>query len=206
MSNDFEWSGSDEDEEPESADTVERGDSGKSGLVQNHVYFYSRIDDSSALKFNRMIRSVDRDNQQLAIERGDTELDPIVVHVNSIGGIVSSGVSMLDTLKSVKSPVHTIVEGSAASSATLITVAGDKRFITPNSYMLIHQITGGYRAKYETFSDQSENMKRMMDMLKRIYNKNCDISPEKLDESIMNECYFWPDDCLEYGMVDEVKQ
>ena len=83
---------------------------------------------------------------------------PIKLHIQSDGGEVFAAFSAVDTIQKCKVPVETIIEGCAASAATIISVAGSRRFITPYSHMLIHQISSGFWGKMHEFEDEMKNL------------------------------------------------
>lgn len=76
------------------------------------------------------------------------EYKPIKLYITSNGGYVYQVFSIIDTIKSLVVPVHTICRGFVASAGTLLSLAGEKRFITENSYMLIHELRAGTWGKY----------------------------------------------------------
>ena len=87
----------------------------------------------------------DNDNDNIKIT---FEYKPIKLYITSNGGYVYQVFSIIDTIKSLVVPVHTICKGFVASAGTLLSLAGEKRFITKNSYMLIHELRAGTWGKY----------------------------------------------------------
>jgi ATP-dependent Clp protease protease subunit len=73
---------------------------------------------------------------------------PIKLYITSNGGLVYQVFMAIDTIMNMKVPVHTICKGLVASAGTLLSLAGRKRYITENSYMLIHQIRSGMTGKF----------------------------------------------------------
>ena len=65
---------------------------------------------------------------------------------------------MLDLIKNLNNPVHTYVDGFAASAATLLSLSGEKRFMTKNSLMLIHQLSSGFMGKFTEIKDENDNL------------------------------------------------
>ena len=82
--------------------------------------------------------------QLLFLDAQDSEKD-IYLYINSPGGVITSGLAMLDTMNFIKSDVQTIAIGMAASMASVLLAGGTKgkRFALPNSTILIHQPSGG---------------------------------------------------------------
>ena len=86
---------------------------------------------------------------------------PLPAHINlfisSYGGALHAGLGMIDTIRNFPVPIHTHVEGAAASAATLMSVAGAHRTCTTNSLMLVHQFSSGAWGKYEKLKDDIKN-------------------------------------------------
>ena len=83
------------------------------------------------------------------------------IFINSGGGSVVSGISSMDTILRTKVPVHTYVDGLAASAATFLSVVGNYRFMSRNSYMLIHQLSSSFWGTYANFEDEKQKIDLM---------------------------------------------
>ena len=101
-------------------------------------------------------------------------------------------------------PIYTIIEGEAASAATLISVVGHKRFINSNAHMLIHQITSGFWGKMMEIEDEFKNLNLYMSKLKSIYENHTNLSEKKLNRILKKDIVWDSDTCLKYGLVDEI--
>ena len=108
------------------------------------------------------------------------EPKPIYLHINSFGGSVFSAFSVIDTIKNLRIPVVSIIEGAAASAATLISVACDYRIIYETSYMLIHQLSSGSWGKMSELEDEMENLKELMNAIRKNRREYRDISSNPL--------------------------
>ena len=173
---------------------------------ENRVYFYAHVTESSVLDLNKVLRSLDTEMQCLAVRFG-LKSSPfhIKLHIHSGGGDLFSGLAAVDTIRSLKTDVHTYIDGSAASAATLMSLAGDKRFIHKNSLMLIHQLSAMMvEGTHEQFKDEFENQQRLMDRIKTLYREKANMSDEVLEELLKHDLWLDADKCLEYGLVDEV--
>lgn len=89
------------------------------------------------------------------------EPKPQKIYINSIGGEIFAAIPLIDAIKNCTIPVHTYIEGIAASAASLIYMAGHKRFITKNSFMLIHELRTGVQGKYSEIMDE-KNCDKLM--------------------------------------------
>ena len=129
---------------------------------------------------------------------------PIYLHINSYGGSVFAGFAAIDMIISCKVPVYTIIEGCAASAATMMSIVGAKRFIRPNSYMLVHQLSSGCWGKMNEIEDEYENLKELMKNIKSIYEKYAKIPKKDLTDVLKHDLWWNPEKCMSYGLVDEL--
>ena len=132
------------------------------------------------------------------------EPNPIKLFITSNGGLLYQVFSAIDTIKNMMVPVHTYVKGFAASAATLLSLAGKRRFITENSYMLIHELRSGSWGKYSQLKDAYDNSTVLNDHIKNYYVKNTKLTKEELDEQLKQDVIWSPEKCLEKGLVDEI--
>ena len=129
---------------------------------------------------------------------------PIHLHVHSPGGSLFAGLSIYDTIKSCKSAVYTYVDGSAASAATLLVAAGKKRFMSKNSFMLIHQQQLEWAGKLDEFMDEIENQKELTETVVKIYLEETNMSEDQLKDILSHELWLNSEKCLELGLIDSI--
>ena len=146
---------------------------------------------------------LDKDLQVFKVKY-DSNPPPIKLHINSYGGSIFAGLSTVDVILNCKTPVHSYIDGSAASAATLISVVADKRFIYQNSHMLIHQLTSSMWGKFEDFKDEMENLDMLMTKIKNIYKKSTTMSTRQITEILKRDKWFDAEKCVELGLVDEI--
>lgn len=171
---------------------------------ENRIYFYAPVTESTVLDLNKLLRSMDIEMQCLSVRFG-TAAFPIELHIHSGGGDLFSGLAAVDTIRTIKSPVHTYVDGSAASAATLMSLAGKKRFIYKNSFMLIHQLSSMLlEGTHEEFKDEFENQQRLMNRIKALYREKAHMSEDTLEDLLKHDLWLDAEKCLEYGLVDEI--
>lgn len=132
--------------------------------------------------------------------------DPITMYVNSPGGSVTAGLSIVDTMNLVKAPVATIVTGLAASMGTIIASSGEKgqRFITPNAEYLIHQPMGGTGSgTQETdMAIVAQHLTRTRETLTKILADNANTSYENVAKDIERDNWLSAQESIDYGFVD----
>lgn len=172
-------------------------------VIGNNIYLYSGIDFGTALKINTNLAKL---NKRFLFAKAEFELMPedIKLYINSPGGIFFAGMSIVDNIRNSKTPITSIVDGMAASAATLISCAADKRYIRENAYMLIHQISGGYWGTFEGFLDESQNITSMMKRIIDFYEKNTKIPKKQLANMLKHDLYWDAKTCLKHGLVDEI--
>jgi len=197
-----------EEEEAEQPKILILSDGGRGSspsAVDSHdncIMFYGEVNGDNAKVLNKALRTMDKDLQVVKVKYG-VEV-PIKLYINSYGGSIFAGFSTVDTIKSLGTPVHTFIDGSAASAATLISVVGDKRFIHQNSFMLIHQLSSVMWGKYEEFKDEMENLDLLMSRIKEIYKEHCSIPKKELDEILKHDLWLDSAKCVKWGLVDEI--
>ena len=173
-------------------------------VEENRIYFYCPIGGSEALELNRLLRRLDVEMEYLK-NRLECREVPIHLHIHSPGGSVFAGLSIVDTIKNCKTSVYTYIDGSAASAATLVSIAGKKRFIGKNGYMLIHQPQIEWAGKFDEFMDEIANQKSLYEKVVSLYLEHTVIEEDDLKEMLDHELWMDSDRCLELGLVDKVK-
>ena len=170
---------------------------------ENKIYYYSNVNRESAVELNKKIGEIESKSLTL----GHTlDIDPptLKVLINSGGGSITAGISSMDTILRCKVPVETYVDGFCASAATFLSVVGSKRFISRNSYMLIHQLSSSFWGKYSEFKDEKENLDLMMKTIKNVYKEYTKVPMKKIDEILKHDLMWAAKTCLKYGLVDEI--
>jgi len=180
-----------------------RGKIDKVDSDANHIYFYSEVNRDSAFELINLLRDVDQANTSLQIKLGVDPI-PIYLHIMSNGGCVFSAFNVIDHIKACKNPVYSVIEGSAASAATLISVVCDKRYVRPSAYMLIHQISSGWEGKMCELEDEMKNLKELTDTLKTFYKDNTNMTPHQLTSLLRRDLWLNAKKCIEYGLADEL--
>ena len=170
---------------------------------ENKIYYYSNVNRESAAELNKKIGEIESKSLTLA---NTLDIDPptLKVLINSGGGSITAGISSMDTILRCKVPVHTYVDGFAASAATFLSVVGKKRFMSKNSYMLIHQLSSQLWGKYSEIEDEKKNLDLMMETIRTVYTEHTKVPTEELDEILKHDLLWDAKKCLEYGLVDEI--
>mgnify|MGYP001337381958 CR=1 FL=1 len=173
----------------------------------NDIYFYCSVNKKNIVKLITAIRDCTKKLQHAQIDLGIDYLR-INLHINSFGGSVFAALAAIDTITSNPIPIISIVEGGAASAATLISCVCHERKITPNSFMLVHQLSSGFWGKLEEIKDEFKNLKKLMKTLTKIYKKHTSIDDSEnttLKDLLKRDLWLSSSECLKYGMVDSVE-
>lgn len=128
----------------------------------------------------------------------------IKILLQSYGGTLDSCFALLDIMKISKTPIYTYNLNACMSAAALIYLNGHKRFAMPKSTVLIHAGQGGSVGGYDAVVAQTENYKRLMDMLKENVLEHTKIEKAFLNKQMKKEWYIYIDDQIKYGITDEV--
>ena len=143
--------------------------------------------------------------QLLYLEAQDPDKD-IQVYINSPGGSVTAGLAIYDTMQYIKADVSTICLGMAASMGAFLLSAGakGKRFALPNSEIMIHQPSGGFRGQATDISIHANNILRIKDNLNKIMAENTGKSFEEVVAATERDNFMSAQEALDFGLIDKV--
>lgn len=175
-----------------------------SPLGSNQIFFYDDVTKSSIYSLNRQLDIAAKSVQLLTINYNLKEVLPIELYIGSDGGEVFSAFSAVDRIKASVIPVHSYVEGMAASAATLLSVCAHKRFIRKNSFMLIHEVRSGVWGPFEDIKEEVKNLELIMKYIRTLYLAHTKFTDSDLDEILKQDMYLDANECLKFGLVDEI--
>ena len=143
--------------------------------------------------------------QMLFLEAEDPDKD-IYLYINSLGGVVTSGFSIYDTMNYIKPDVSTICIGQAASMGAFLLSCGakGKRYALPNSRIMIHQPLGGARGQATDIEIQAKEILRLKELLNDILAKNTGQKLAKIAKDTDRDFYMSAKEAEEYGIIDSV--
>jgi ATP-dependent Clp protease protease subunit len=143
--------------------------------------------------------------QLLYLEAEDPERD-ISLYINSPGGVVTSGLAIYDTMQYLRAPVSTICVGMAASMASVLLAAGakGKRYALPNSRIMIHQGSGGFRGSTPDVLIQVRELEQLNQRLHEILARHTGQTIEKIARDTERDYFLSPEQAKAYGIIDEV--
>ena len=126
-------------------------------VERNNIYLYGDITPESCEQLKNKLNELNFNGRLFKISY-NSDPPPINIHIQSSGGTLMNSFYIVDLIESLEIPVNTYVDGYSASAATLINVVGNKRYMTKNSMMMIHQLSSSSQGKYENLNDNSKNM------------------------------------------------
>ena len=133
---------------------------------------------------------------------------PINFYINSPGGVITSGMSIYDTMQFIKSPVHTMVMGQACSMGSFLAQAGapGKRFVLPYSRTMIHQPSGGARGMQSDIEIQYKEITHMKKVLTELYvhHNSKGKTYEDFERDMDRDNFMTAEEAVEYGLADKV--
>lgn len=180
---------------------------------ENHVYFYTHIMKDTIVGLQQEVRAVLDNLEACALKARKMNFKvtypPIVLHLFSPGGSIFAAFTFIDFMIQLKKEnkevsFHSIIEGGSASAATLLSVTADKRFITENGYMLIHQLSSVAFGKYYEIKDDMFNLDSLMERIFNIYRIHTKITESELQEFLKHDIYWDAKTCLKHGLVDKI--
>ena len=145
--------------------------------------------------------------QLLFLQNENADAD-ISIYVNSPGGVITSGMAIYDTMQFVGCNVATYCIGQAASMAAVLLAAGTKgkRYVLPNSRILIHQPQGGARGTATDINIQAEEILRMRSRLNEILAKHTGQSAQKIEDDVDRDRFMSAEEAVAYGLADQIIQ
>jgi len=171
----------------------------------NEIWFYDSMNTDSIFALNKSLAEKEKMLRTMEIQFDSQGILPIKLYIFSYGGEVLPTFSAIDRIEASKIPIHSIVEGCAASAATMLSVSAHKRYMRKNAVMLLHQISGGMSwGKYEEIKDETKNLEMLMSKLKHIYKRRTKLKDKFLDDLLKHDIFLEANECLKYGLVDEI--
>lgn len=143
---------------------------------------------------------------QLRYLRAQDPEKEIVMHINSPGGEVSSGLALYDVMQAIPCPIRTVCEGTAASMAGILFLSGDKREMLPHARVMIHDpliggSVGGSALQVERISRE---LLKIREIIGKIISRHTGRTLEEVYEKTSADTYFNAEECVEWGLADSI--
>jgi len=143
---------------------------------------------------------------QLLFLEAENPSKEIAMYINSPGGVVTSGLSIYDTMQYIRPKVSTLVIGQAASMGSLLLQAGEKgmRFSLPNSRIMVHQPSGGYQGQATDIMIHAQETLKLKRRLNEIYVKHTGNTYETVEAALERDNFMSAADAKAWGLIDEI--
>ena len=143
--------------------------------------------------------------QLLFLEAQDPDKD-IYFYINSPGGVITSGLSMFDTMNYIKPDIVTICIGQAASMGAFLLASGTKgkRYALPHARIMIHQPSGGAQGQSTDIQIQAQEIQRLKDTLNEILAEKTGKKPKQIEKDTERDNFMSSKEAVEYGLIDKV--
>ena len=130
----------------------------------------------------------------------------ISMYINSPGGVVTSGLSIYDTMQYIRPKVSTLVIGQAASMGSLLAVGGEAgmRFSLPNSRIMVHQPSGGYQGQATDIMIHAAETQKIKDRLIEIYVNHTGHTAKKVEADLERDYFMSPEEAKDWNHIDEI--
>lgn len=143
---------------------------------------------------------------QLLFLEADNPTKDISIYINSPGGIVTSGLSVYDTMQYIRPEVSTVCVGQAASMGSLLLTAGanGKRFALPNARIMIHQPSGGFQGQATDIEIHAREILAVRARLNDIYVEHTGQDLKVIEDAMERDRFMTPEESKEFGLIDDV--
>ena len=143
---------------------------------------------------------------QLLFLEAENPSKEIAMYINSPGGVVTSGLSIYDTMQYIRPKVSTLVIGQAASMGSLLLTAGEKgmRFSLPNSRVMVHQPSGGYQGQATDIMIHAQETQKLKNRLNEIYHHHTGKPVKDVEAALERDNFMSPEEAKDWGLIDEI--
>jgi len=143
--------------------------------------------------------------QLLFLEAQDPEKD-IYFYINSPGGVITSGMSIFDTMNYIKPDIVTICIGQAASMGAFLLASGTegKRYALPHARIMIHQPSGGAQGQSTDIQIQAREIQRLKDTLNEILAEKTGKKVKQIEKDTERDYFMSAEEAVKYGLIDKI--
>ncbi|WP_309668262.1 ATP-dependent Clp protease proteolytic subunit [Tabrizicola sp.] len=143
---------------------------------------------------------------QLLFLESENPSKEISMYINSPGGVVTSGLSIYDTMQYIRPKVSTLVIGQAASMGSLLLAGGEKgmRFALPNSEVMVHQPSGGYQGQATDIMIHAEHTRKLKERLNRIYVQHTGQELDTVVAALERDNFMSAQEAKDWGLIDSI--
>lgn len=165
-------------------------------LRERIIFITGPIDDGVAASVSMQLLFLEAENPKKEIS----------MYINSPGGVVTSGLSIYDTMQFIRPQISTTVMGQAASMGSLLLCAGDKgmRFALPNARIMVHQPSGGFQGQVTDIMIHAKEVESLKRRLNEIYEKHTGQPFKAVEQALERDNFLTAEAAKEFGLIDKV--
>ena len=143
--------------------------------------------------------------QLLFLESENPKKD-IFMYINSPGGSVTSGMAMYDTMQYITCDVNTVCIGQACSMGSFLLAAGTKgkRFSLPNSMIMIHQPSSGFKGQVTDIEIHARNLVELKKRMNKLYSHHTGQKLSVVEKAMERDNFMTPEEALKFGLIDQI--
>lgn len=160
-----------------------------------YIILYGEINEESAKEINTKLIAMSIKNPK----------KPIFLEINSTGGQVCDGIAIMNTIQTIPTHVVTVINGEACSMAGLISIVGDERVISPNSYWMGHPMEDAVMGTAKTIKDRGVYLEKLESDLRKVFSEKTKLNDTEFEQMLRGELWLNSQDCLAKGIVDTIQ-
>jgi ATP-dependent Clp protease, proteolytic subunit ClpP len=162
-------------------------------LADRNIFLYGQIDQEICLTTQKTLLYLDSVNQS-----------DINIYISGPGGSIYDGFGLIDFMKTIKSPINTFCVGLAASMSALIFLNGDKRYMLPNSSLMLHQPLGGASGQASDIELIANQILKIKSKVNEMIKANSNLKIVKIEQITDRDCYIDAPLAITYGLANEI--
>ena len=173
--------------------------------IERKLYLKKNVDEESVMPLIEAINKINDDDDEKEKEYKDWVREPIKLYIYTYGGVCYAGFALIDVIKTSKTPVHTIVLGTAMSMGIFIFVAGHRRFIGEHATLLYHDVSGQAQDMSEGMKIMLEECVRLSKMGSKMIIESSLVKQEQLDDYVNRKAdwYIPAEEAIKLKIADE---
>lgn len=162
-------------------------------LGNRQLFLYDVVDEESSVKLIKSLYALDTMNH-----------NPIMLYLNTPGGHCSDGLAIIDAMRTIESPVVTVITNEVCSMGGHISVAGNKRVCYESSVFMAHDMSSYVEDYSLKIHDRAKFLEKYYSILEKNLKKYTKLTPTDLKKARVGELWLFADEMLDKGIVDEI--
>lgn len=163
-------------------------------LADRNIFLYGQIDQEICLNTQKALLYLNSTNKSSDIN----------IYISGPGGSIYDGFGLIDFMQTIKVPINTFCVGLAASMSALIFLSGDKRYMLPNSSLMLHQPLGGVSGQASDIELMANQILKTKSKINNMIMRRSKLELEKIEQITDRDCYIDADTAIKYGLANEI--